>query len=84
MSYYEPLSTFLELDNKSKNNLKRKLDKDGSIPDRKIYKLTQYKECKGITDEENCYNIIKKSLDEFFIKRNFMWPTFAGNGFNYI
>lgn len=79
-SYIEPLSAFLELDKRAQIDLKRKLNKDGSIPDRKIYKLTQYKECKEIIDEHACYELVKKSLDDFFIKRNFMWPTFAGNG----
>ena len=80
-SYIEPLSAFLELDKKAQNDLKRKLNKDGTIPDRKLYKLTQYKECKDILDEEKCYDMIQQNLDNFFGKRSFMWPTFAGNGY---
>eukprot|EP01038_Epipyxis_sp_PR26KG_P014884 gene14884-20016_t len=84
MAYYEPLSTFLEFDNKKKELFKKRLStRDNKIPSRKPHKLNQYAECKSIHDELECYEKITQMLDSFFNLRSFMWPTFAGNGFDY-
>ena len=83
--YIEPLTDFLELNTLQKEALRKRLSKKGkSLVSRKTHKLTQYKECneKGQLNEKNCYRHITQILDEFFIDRSFMWPTFAGNGFN--
>lgn len=53
------------------------------MPSRKAHKLDQYQECKdeNISGEE-CYEKIHQLVDSFIHQRNFMWPTFAGNGFD--
>eukprot|EP01032_Pedospumella_encystans_P023735 gene23735-26858_t len=83
-AFLEPLSAFLELSPASKLALKGRLSKKGRMPSRKAHKLTQYKECKAAgLDEEACYRKISTLMDEFFGLRSFMWPTFAGNGFDF-
>ena len=85
-AYLEPLSTFLELNENQKSELKKRLSKPGKKVLRKPHKLTQYHDCQvaGLgNDITGCYNALQKSLDSFFTKRSFMWPTFAGNGFDY-
>jgi len=82
-SFFEPLSTFLELDSTAKELLKKRLSKNGKLPSRKAHKLNKYKDCQGVEDN-TCFYRIQKLLDEFLIARNFMWPTFAANGFDLI
>jgi hypothetical protein len=62
--------------------LKGRLGKPGKSVRRKPHKLTQFSECTGMS-EEKCYNKVVADLDNFFSIRSFMWPTFAGNGFDY-
>jgi hypothetical protein len=84
--YIDPLSAFLELNPEQKIELRKRLNKSGKKVSRKPHKLTQYPDCQaaGLGDDVNtCYNAIKRLADNFFLKRSFMWPTFAGNGFNY-
>jgi len=82
-AFLEPLSQFLELSDSEKKALKQRLSKEGKIPSRKPHKLDQYSECKeeGKTGVE-CYNKVHKIINDFLLHRNFMWPTFAANGFD--
>ena len=84
-AFLEPLSQFLELAPAAKRILKERLSKQAKRPSRKAHKLTQYQECaaSGISDEKKCYTKIVTLLDDFFNTRRFMWPTFAGNGFDF-
>jgi hypothetical protein len=70
----------------AKDALAKRLTKKGKYPSRKSHKLTQYKECKDAglgNDEKKCYQKVSGLLDEFFLDRAFMWPTFAANGFDF-
>eukprot|EP01036_Dinobryon_divergens_P031037 gene31037-40374_t len=80
-AFIEPLTQFLELDSSQKEVLRKRLSKKGKLPSRKAHKLSKYKDCIGM-DEYSCYVKIQKLLDEFLTARKFMWPTFAGNGFD--
>lgn len=83
-AYIEPLSAFFELDEPAKNVLKTRLSKKGKLPYRKMHKLTQFQECKSQgLNEAVCYNKVLNILETFFLDRAFMWPTFAGNGFDF-
>ena len=85
-AFIEPLSTFLELDEKAKTELKKRLSNKGKSPSRKIHKLTQFRECKKAGLGSNlieCSNLIMNILERFLFERKFMWPTFAGNGFDF-
>ena len=86
-SFIGPLTSFLELDKSASEELTRRLSKRGKFPSRKEHKLTQYKECQtaGLGNGlKECSQLITNLLDRFFQERNFMWPTFAGNGFDFI
>ena len=83
IAFYEPLVSFLELGEYNKKALKERLEHSGKLPTRKAHKMTQYKECQNILDEQQCYNKVSQLIEEFFTKRAFMWPTFSGNGFLY-
>jgi hypothetical protein len=86
-SFVGPLSSFLELDKAATAELTRRLSKKGRFPSRKEHKLTQFAECKkaGLSDNlKECSQLITNLLDRFFHERNFMWPTFAANGFDFI
>ena len=85
-AFIEPLSTFLELDERAKNALKKRLSKNGRFPSRKTHKLTQFDECKKAGLGSNlieCSNLIMNILERFLFDRKFMWPTFSGNGFDF-
>jgi hypothetical protein len=83
--YAEPLAEFLELDPSKKAQLAgalKKMDKGKvALPRRTEHKLTQYAECRGITDATKCYRHIVSKVEKFLSDRAYMWPTFAGNGF---
>ena len=87
LRHAEPLSDFLEFDTTKKdrliNALKAKDKGKVTLPRRTQHKLTQYQECAGglKNDVPGCYNTILKKVDGFLATRSFMWPTFAGNGF---
>ena len=62
------------------------LSNKGKSPSRKIHKLTQFRECKkaGLGSKLlECSNLIMNILERFLFERKFMWPTFAGNGFDF-
>ena len=85
-AFIGPLSTFLELDEKAITELKKRLSNKGKSPSRKIHKLTQFSECKKAGMGSNlleCSNLIMSILERFLFERKFMWPTFAGNGFDF-
>jgi hypothetical protein len=63
--------------------LSKRLVKPGKAPKRKAHKLTQFKECGGLSHEA-CYKKVETMLNTFFDMRDFMWPTFAGNGFDFL
>lgn len=81
--YIEPLSSFLDLNPDRKKALEKRLTKKGKLPSRKAHDITRIQECKGL-EKDACYSKYLKILDEFFHARSFMWPTFAGNGFDMI
>ena len=87
-AYVKPLSTFLELTESAQKVLAQRLSKGGKLPHRKVHKLTQYSDCNkanGVKlSEQACYKMLNDKFDNFFLDRNFMWPTFAGNGYNFI
>ena len=86
IAFIEPLASFLELDATAKETLKSRLQKKGKFPHRKVHKLTQFKHCKdaGLSNNDQaCSAKITSLLDTFFRDRAFMWPTFAGNGFDF-
>ena len=86
-SFVGPLSSFLELDKSASAELSRRLSRNGKFPSRKEHKLTQYPECQkaGLSDNVKvCSQLITNLLDRFFHERNFMWPTFAANGFDFV
>jgi hypothetical protein len=84
IAFIEPLSAFLELNEKAKQTLKSRLQKKGKFPSRKQHTLTQFKHCKDANlQEKACSAKITKLLDTFFGDRSYMWPTFAGNGFDF-
>eukprot|EP01034_Spumella_vulgaris_P024632 gene24632-31000_t len=85
-AFIEPLSQFLELDKGSREIIKKRLTKNGKAPSRKAHKLSQYAECKNSAkelSEQQCYEKISTLLEDFFSTRDFMWPTFGANGFDY-
>jgi len=85
-AYVEPLSAFLELNTSQKGFLESRLKKSSGKPvTRKVHKLTHYPDCKaaGLSDTTQCYTALQNLLDSFFLERGFMWPTFAGNGFDF-
>jgi hypothetical protein len=85
-AYLEPLAAFLELDKLQKEYLKKRLDKAQRPVSRKAHSLTQYSECKSAgfgQDVGGCYRHVASLADTFFRDRSFMWPSFAGNGFNW-
>jgi hypothetical protein len=85
-AYLEPLAAFLELDKLQKEYLKKRLDKAQRPVSRKAHSLTQYSECKSAgfgQDVAGCYRHVASLADTFFRDRSFMWPSFAGNGFNW-
>jgi len=85
-AYVEPLSAFLELNAQQKSQLEARLKKSSGKPvTRKVHKLTHYPDCKaaGLSDTTQCYNALQNLLDAFFLERGFMWPSFAGNGFDF-
>ncbi len=85
-SYIKPLSAFLELDNKREDALRGRLTKPGKHVTRKVHKLTNYPDCvtAGLgSDAVACYSALQTLLDDFFQERGYMWPSFAGNGFDY-
>jgi hypothetical protein len=87
IAFINPLAAFLELDSNAKIELSKRLTRKGKFPSRKKHKLTQYSECKAAGLESNvhkCSNMITEKLDNFFMDRNYMWPTFAANGFDFI
>lgn len=84
-AYVTPLSDFLQLGPKGKQVLSSRLTgrpEKEKLPARKKHKLTQYKECKGLS-EAVCYAKVESLMDTFLLDRSFLWPTFAGNGFTY-
>eukprot|EP01041_Mallomonas_annulata_P002281 gene2281-4439_t len=88
-AYIGPLSDFLQLTPSQIKVLSSRLSTPShkqkpAVPSRKKHKLTQYKECKerGL-DSEGCYQQVLKLLETFFYDRAFLWPTFAGNGFEF-
>lgn len=83
-TYINPLASFLELGPAEKEALRKRLSKKGRMPSRKAHKLTQYAECKdaGLT-EQPCYQHVSALLDDFFLERRFMWPTFANSGLDF-
>lgn len=87
IAYAQPLSAFLELNAEQKGELSKRLSKMVSKPvARKVHRLTQYPDCKsaGLGDNvEKCYNALLELSDTFYQDRGFMWPTFAGNGFDF-
>ena len=84
-AYVAPLASFLELGPRERDALARRLSKKGRMPARKEHKLTQYAECKDAGLGENpCYQHVSQILDNFFLDRRFMWPTFASNGFDWL
>ena len=86
IAFVHPLSIFLELKSDvQKSALLSRLSKKGKFPSRKPHKLTQFRQCKelNINDEAACYKHIESMVDNFLVDREFMWPTFAGNGFDY-
>jgi hypothetical protein len=97
MDYLDPLASFLELtsdggggvggdgSNIGYNELKSRLNKQGKLVSRKAHKLTQYHDCKeaGLQDVASCYKAVSNLADKFFKDRAYMWPTFAGNGFDW-
>jgi hypothetical protein len=87
-AFIAPLSTFLELNDPiERAALASRLSKKGKFPPRKQHKLTQFNECKAAgfgSSNVDCSNHITKLLDRFFEDRKFMWPTFAGNGFDFV
>jgi len=86
MAFIEPLATFLELAPPAKDALKTRLSKKGKLPPRKVHKLTQFRQCKGNSVQgsaEACSKKISRMLDTFFRDRAYMWPTFAGNGYDF-
>ena len=85
-AYIEPLSSFLELNALQKAQLELRLKKSSGKPvTRKVHKLTHYPDCKaaGLSDTTLCYTALQNLLDSFFLERGFMWPSFAGNGFDF-
>eukprot|EP00605_Chrysophyceae_sp_TOSAG23-4_P000536 GSChrysophyteH1.ASY1.ANO1.605.1 assembled CDS len=85
-AYIEPLSEFLELESAQKKELTKRLNKSGKKVSRKPHKLTQYPDCQAVgagSDLLACYNAIQRLADDFFVKRGFMWPSWAGNGFDH-
>ena len=86
MAFIEPLAAFLELAPPAKDTLKTRLSKKGKLPPRKVHKLTQFRQCKGNSVQgsaEACSQKISRMLDTFFRDRAYMWPTFAGNGYDF-
>ena len=84
LSYLDPLSAFLELNEKEKNSMKVNLQE--ILKPHKSKKTTTnvkyYEECKNMNATE-CLDIIKKVSKEYFDYRSYMWPTFAGMGNKY-
>ena len=69
--------------------LKSRLKINGKFPVRTEHTFTQYSMCKGGgpggtggLSKSQCYQRVSSTLDDFFGARKFMWPTFAGNGFD--
>ncbi len=67
--------------------LKKRLSKNSKAPSRKAHKLTQFAECKPAAgpalSEAQCYQRVDALMERFLADRRFMWPTFAGNGFDH-
>ncbi len=85
-SYIQPLAAFLDLNSAQRAELSKRLDKPGESVSRKVHRLTQYPDCKGAglgDDVERCYKALSDLLDDFFLDRGYMWPTFAANGFDH-
>ena len=80
----DPLSAFLELNEKEKNSMKVNLQE--ILKPHKSKKTTTnvkyYQECKNM-NATDCLDIIKKVSKEYFDDRSYMWPTFAGMGNRY-
>jgi len=85
--YVAPLVDFLELSAKQKQVLAQRLAtpaKKKAPPARKKHKLSQFEECKSAgLSGDICYEKITSILESFFVDRAFLWPTFAGNGFDF-
>jgi hypothetical protein len=82
--YMEPLAQFLELDAAGRAALKATLRRrTGKLPSRKAHNLMKYPDCKRLEADE-CYKKIANQVEDFFIPRGHMWPTFAANGFDII
>lgn len=90
-SLLDPLADFLELEGGMRSTLSNRLTAQAKgFPSRKVHKLTQFKECKtgggksaSNMTEAKCYEKITSILEDFFQARKFMWPTLAGNGFDF-
>lgn len=84
-SLVDPLSAFLQLESSvSRDVLRRNLQdsaKKSSSHRKRQYRFPGMTVCKSLTDA-GCYRMVWNIINNFFMKRKVMWPTFAGNGYN--